>query len=323
MCVIIFVVDKKYFEAKVIFLYLCTIMTDMIPNKNKFPYQRRRLRKSYLSTIVSITLVLFVLGLMAALLLNVGYLSRYVKENIGFTVEIADGVSQADIVWLRKQLDVMPAVRETKLISQADAERELRAMLGQDFVSFLGYNPLSIYIEAKLRYSHANSDSLIYIDRRISRMQGVKSIVYQKSLVDVVNRNVNRISAILLLFSILLFVVSLTQINTTIRLSVYSKRFSIYTMKLVGATHAFITRPFLARSALHGVAAALLAFGMLSVLYFFVRKQIDAEILDVISVDFVGLLMACLLILGLLVATISTYFALNRSLSMNMDDLYY
>jgi cell division transport system permease protein len=295
----------------------------MTPTKNNFSQHRRRLRNSYLSTIVSITLVLFVMGLVAALLLNVGYLSRYVKENIGFSVEIADGTSDADIAWVRKQLDIMPAVRETKFISKADAERELRTMLGQDFVAFLGYNPLHVSIEAKLRYRYAHPDSLPRIEKRIAKMQGVKSVTYQKSLVDVVNRNVNRISAVLLLFGILLFVVSLTQINTTIRLSVYSKRFIIYTMKLVGATRSFITRPFLARSALHGVISALFAFGLLGGVYFVVRNQIDIDTLNIISIDFVGLLLLCLLALGLLVSIISTYFSLNRFLDMDMDDIHY
>ncbi|GHT68426.1 cell division protein FtsX [Bacteroidia bacterium] len=292
-------------------------------NFNSVPQHQRRLRNSYASTVVSITLVLFVLGLMSALLLNVRQLSRYVKENIGFMVEFADGTSDADIAYVRKQLDISPYVRETKFISKADAELELKAMLGQDFVAFLGHNPLPASIEAKLRYKYAQPDSLMRIERQISKMKSVKSVVYQKSLVDVVNKNVNRISAVLLLFGVLLFVVSLAQINTTIRLSLYSKRFLIYTMKLVGATRTFITRPFLARSALHGVLSALFAFVLLCGFYAIVRNQIDLEMLNIISPNFVGLLLFCLLSLGLLVSMISTFFALDRFLDMNIDDLYY
>jgi cell division transport system permease protein len=290
---------------------------------NSAPQYTRRLRNSYASTVVSVTLVLFVLGLMAALLLNVSRLSRYVKENMGFMVEFADATSDADIAWVRKQLDISPYVRETKLISKADAESELKEMLGQDFVAFLGYNPLPVSIEAKLRYRYAHPDSLLLIEQHISQMPSVKSVVYQKSLIALVNRNVNRISALLLLFGVLLFVVSLAQINTTIRLSVYSKRFLIYTMKLVGATRVFITRPFLARSALHGVLSALLAFLLLCGLFVVLRSQIDFEALNIVSVDFVALLFLCLIGLGLLVSMISTFFALDRFLDMNMDELYY
>ena len=171
----------------------------MTPPKNNFPQHRRRVRKSYLSSIVSITLVLFVMGLVAALLLNVGYLSRYVRENICLSVEIAEGASDADIAWVRKQLDIMPAVRETKLISKADAEREVREMLGQDFVAFLGYNPLHVTIEAKLRHRYAHPDSIPALEKRVSRMQNGRAVAYQKSLLDVVNRNVNNISVLLLL----------------------------------------------------------------------------------------------------------------------------
>jgi cell division transport system permease protein len=291
--------------------------------KYNYPQHKRQLRNSYLSSIVSITLVLFVMGLMAALLLNVGRLSYYVKENLGFSVEIAEGVTDADIAYIRKQLDLLPAVRETKLISKANAERELREALGQDFVAFLGYNPLPISIEAKLRYLYANPDSLKRVEKRILKMHGIKNVIYQKSLVEVVNHNVNRISALLLLFGILLFVVSLTQINTTIRLSVYSRRFIIYTMKLVGATRSFVTRPFLARSALHGVLSAVFAFGLLCGLYVIVRNQIDLDSLNIISIDFVGLLLLCMLSLGLLISLIATYFALHKFLDMEVDDLYY
>ncbi|GHT16460.1 cell division protein FtsX [Bacteroidia bacterium] len=293
------------------------------PQWNSTPQQSRRLRSSYASTIVSITLVLFILGLMATLLLNVSRLSRYVKENVGFSIEFADNVSDADVAWVRKQLDIAPFVRETRFISKDEAERELRYMLGADFVSFLGYNPLPVSIEAKLRYQYAHPDSLQYIEKRLAAMPQVKEVIYQKSLIELVSSNVNRISAILLLFSVLLFVVSLAQINNTIRLSIYSRRFIIYTMKLVGATRAFIIRPFLARSALHGVIAAFAAFLLLSGMFVLVRNQMDFGSVSLFSMDIVGLLMLCLLLLGLLVSMISTFFAVDKFLDLNADELHY
>jgi cell division transport system permease protein len=287
------------------------------------PYASRRLRNSYLSTIISISLVLFMLGLMAGLLLNANRLSRYVKENIGFSVVLNDNVTEADIAWVRKQLDVAPYVRETKFISKDEAERELRVMLGEDFVAFLGYNPLPVSIEAKLRYRYANNDSIRVIERELREFKQVKEVAYQKSLVNLVNENVNKISALLLLFSGLLFFVSLAQINNTIRLSIYSRRFIINTMKLVGATRSFIIKPFVGKSALHGVISAVIAFVLLCALFFLARSELGSEFAQLMDIEFAGLLFLCILALGILVSAFSTVFAVTRFLDMKTDDLYY
>ncbi|MGL4908634.1 MAG: cell division protein FtsX [Bacteroidales bacterium] len=283
----------------------------------------RRLRNSYLSTIISISLVLFLLGLMGVLLLNANRLSRYVKENIGFAVVLQDNASQADIAWVRKQLDVAPYVRETKFISKEEAAEELSEMLGEDFVAFLGYNPLPISIEAKLRYKYANNDSIEMIEHELREFQQIKEVSYQKSLVTLVNDNINKISAVLLLFSLLLFSVSLAQINNTIRLSTYARRFLIKTMKLVGATRGFIIRPFLAKSALHGVISALVAMTLLIGLFYLVRNEMGRDMIQLVNIEIIGILFLILLVLGVAVGTISTYFATNRYLDMQNDDLYY
>jgi cell division transport system permease protein len=283
----------------------------------------RRLRNSYLSSIVSMSLVLFMLGLMAALLLNANRLSRYVKENIGFSVVLNDNATEADIAWIRKQLDVAPYVRETKFISKDDAERELREMLGEDFVAFLGYNPLPVSIEAKLRYQYANNDSIRVIEQELQEFKQVKEVSYQKSLINLVNDNVNKISAILLLFSGLLFIVSLAQINNTMRLSMYSRRFLINTMKLVGATRGFIVRPFMAKSALHGVISAVIAFILLAGLFYLARNEMGAEFVQFVTVETAGILLLFILFLGVMVASLSTFFAVDRFIDMKTDELYY
>lgn len=287
------------------------------------PYTSRRLRNSYLSTVVSITLVLFMLGLMGLLLLNANRLSRYVQENIGFSVVLQDNATEADIAWVRKQLDVAPYVRETKFISKEDAARELREMLGEDFVAFLGYNPLPVSIEAKLRYRYANNDSIAVIERDLYEFKQVKEVAYQKSLIGMMNENINKISAILLLFSALLFFVSLAQINNTIRLSIYSRRFLINTMKLVGATRAFIVKPFVAKSALHGIISAMVALVLLCGLFYVARNQMGSEMMQLITPEVMGILFLCVLAVGIAVGVLSTYFAVNRFLDMKTDELYY
>jgi cell division transport system permease protein len=269
------------------------------------------------------SLVLLLLGVVGVLLLNANRLSRYVRENIGFSVVLQDNATEADIAWVRKQLDVSPYVRETKFISKEDAERELRAMLGEDFVAFLGYNPLPVSIEAKLRYRYANNDSMRVIEKKFKEFRQVKEIAYQKSLIGLVNDNINKISAMLLLFSGLLFFVSFAQINNTIRLSIYSRRFLINTMRLVGATRAFITRPFMLKSALHGVISAMVAMTLLLGLFYLVRNEVGREMVQMVTVEVVGVLFLCLLVVGVVVGVISTYFAVNKFLDMQADDLYY
>ncbi len=287
------------------------------------PYTSRRLRNSYVSTIVSITLVLFMLGLMGLLLLNANRLSRYVKENIGFSVVLQDNASEADIAWVRKQLDVAPYVRETKFISKDDAARELSEMLGEDFVSFLGYNPLPVSIEAKLRYDYANNDSIAVIESELREFKQVKEVSYQKSLIGMMNENINKISAILLLFSALLLFVSLAQINNTIRLSIYSRRFLINTMKLVGATRGFVIKPFVAKSALHGIISAIVALALLCGLFYAARNQLGTEMMHLITPEVMGILFLCILGVGIAVSALSTYLAVNRFLDMKTDELYY
>jgi cell division transport system permease protein len=269
------------------------------------------------------SLVLLLLGVMGVLLLNANRLSRYVRENIGFSVVLQENATEADIAWVRKQLDVSPYVRETKFISKEDAEHELREMLGEDFVDFLGYNPLPVSIEAKLRYRYANSDSIRVIEKDLKEFRQVKEVSYQKSLINVVNDNINKISAMLLLFSGLLFFVSFAQINNTIRLSIYSRRFLINTMKLVGATRAFITRPFMVKSALHGLISAIVAMLLLWGLFYLVRNEVRHEMVQLVTVEVIGILFLCLLIVGVIVGAVSTYLAVSKFLDMKTDDLYY
>jgi cell division transport system permease protein len=281
-----------------------------------------RLRSSYLSSVISNSLVLFMLGILLLLLFNAKRLSDFVKENIGFSVILHDDVREVEASFLRKTLDASPFVRITEYISKEEAARELKEELGEDFIGFLGYNPLSSSIEVRLRADYANPDSIRKIEDELMSHRPVKEVFYQKSLVALVNENVQRISAIIILFSALLFFIALVLINNTIRLSVYSKRFIINTMKLVGATWGFIRKPFLLKGVAHGLYASLLAVMLLcGVIYI-----VEGEFYEVVNFDQVELLAAIfglVIVTGILINLISTYLAVNKYLRLKVDDLYY
>ena len=180
----------------------------------------RQLRSSYLTTIISISLVLFVIGLVGLLILNAHKISRHVKENISVTVFLKNDVKEVDMIKLQKSLDASVFVKSTDFISKEQAAQELKDELGEDFVSFLGYNPLLPSIEVKLKAEYANADSIAKIEQRLVKYSQVKEVSYQKSLIEAVNQNIKKISLVLLVFCGLLFIISLSLINNTIRLSV-------------------------------------------------------------------------------------------------------
>jgi len=283
---------------------------------------KQRLRSSYFSSIISISLVLFMLGILGILILNAKRLSDYVKENLGFTVYLNDDVKEADANYLRKILDASPFVRSTDYITKDRAAKELKEELGEDFISFLGYNPLSAAIDVKLKAAYANQDSIAKIKTKLVTFRQVKEVNYQESLIDQVNKNVSKISLIILIFSGLMLFIALVLINNTIRLSVYSKRFIINTMKLVGATWGFIRQPFLLRSMLHGLYAGFIAILLLVALVYKMNTELS-DIIDVADSQSLAIIFGLVTLIGVLINFISTYFAVNKFLHVKSDDLYY
>jgi cell division transport system permease protein len=281
-----------------------------------------RLRSSYLSSIISNSLVLFMLGVLMLLVFNAKRLSDYVRENIGFSVILHDDVREVDASFLRKTLDASPYVRITQYISKEEAAKELQEELGEDFIGFLGYNPLSSSIEVRLKADYANPDSIRKIEDELMAYRPVKEVFYQKSLVNLVNDNVRKISAIILIFSGLLFFVAIVLINNTIRISVYSKRFIINTMKLVGATWGFIRKPFLLSGMLHGFYAAIVAVGLLCGVIYLVQKEFY-EIINFGQVDLLAAVFGLVILVGMLINFASTYLAVSKYLRLRVDDLYY
>ena len=292
----------------------------MVTGDNK--YAKRRLRSSYLSTVVSIALVLFMLGLLGTIVLYAKKLSDYVKENIELSIILNEKSKEADIVQFQKTLDAKGYIRSTEYITKEEAAERLTNELGEDFVSFLGYNPLLGSIDVRLVAAYANSDSLANIEKQLSANPLVQEVFYQKSLVDVINDNLKTISLIILGFSGLLFIIAIALINNTIRLSMYSRRFLIKSMQLVGATKGFIRRPFVWRGILNGFYGALIALILLSGVLYMAQREIP-ELFQLQDLRMVGTLFIGVIILGMFLSYISTQMAVRRYLRSKLDDLYY
>ncbi len=285
-------------------------------------YNRKRLNSSYITTIVSITLVLFMLGLLGLIILHAKKLSDYVKENIGFSIIMKENVKEAGIIKLQKILDATEYVKSTEYITKEEAAKEFEEELGEEFTSFLGYNPLLPTIEVRFKAEYANNDSLTIIKEKILENSNVKEVFYQESLVDVVNKNVRKIGIIILGFSTLLLIIAIALINNTIRLSVYSKRFLIRSMQLVGATHIFISKPFIWKGILHGIIGALIAIMLLSGIIYFSQRELP-ELINLQDIDLFLSLFGIVILLGVFISWMSNLLAVRKYIRLKTDSLYY
>jgi cell division transport system permease protein len=280
-----------------------------------------RVRGSYVSAVISISLVLFLLGAAGILLLNAHRLSVFFKENLSLLVILDEHANEADAAWVRKQLDAAPFVRQTKYISKEQAAEEMKQLLGADFMAAFNYNPLPVSIEAKLTAAYADADSVASIEKQLQAIPHIREVSYQRSLIDLINQNINTIGLVMLVFVTLLLFISMVLINNTIRLSIHARRFLINTMSLVGATRAFIRRPFLLRSLLQGVIAGIIAILLITGVVYVLQNEFG-ELLGFIDARMVGMLFAVILLLGMLISWVSTYFSVSRFLRINNDDLY-
>ena len=284
-------------------------------------HTKRKLRNSSASTVISISLVLFMLGIFGLMLINTQRLTNYVKENIGFTVMLNEDVKEVDVLQFQKTLDASEWVKSSQYVSREEAASILQQDLGEDFISFLGFNPLSSSIDINLHATHTTSGQMSSIERQLKEHALVKDIFFQKDLVDAINQNVHKISLLLLGFCALLFMIAIALINNTIRLSVYSKRFLIRSMKLVGATNGFIRKPFLYNGLTQGILAALTSILLLMVALFGVQKEMP-ELLVLQDLPTVGIIIGTMLIVGILMSLLATNMAVGKYLRMNENDLY-
>ena len=276
----------------------------------------------FITSSISTTLVLLLLGLVVFFVLGAHNLSVYVKENINFSILISDDMKESDILKLQKKLDKEPFVKETEYISKKQALREQTEAMGTDPQEFLGYNPFTASIEIKLHSDYANSDSIAKIEKKIKRNTNIQEVLYQKDLIDAVNDNIRNISLMLLGLAVILTFISFALINNTIRLTIYSKRFLIHTMKLVGASWSFIRRPFLRRNFWIGVLSAVIADAVLwGAAYWLVSYE--PELIRVIPPEVMLLVSVAVLVFGVLITWLCALLSINKYLRMKASTLYY
>ena len=282
----------------------------------------RRLRSAYFSAVISISLVLFLLGSSGILLINMHRLSVYLKENITLIIILDETTSEADAAWVCKQLDIAPYVRETKLISKEQAAEEMKTQLGADFMEVFDVNPLPIAVEAKLKAEYAVVDSVVKVEKNLFAIPHIREVSYQRWLIEKVNHNIQKIGLIMSVFIILMLFIALVLINNTIRLSVYARRFAINTMRLVGATRWFIIRPFLWRSLLQGVFSGVIAIMLLTGVLYVVQNEFG-EITGFIDDIQLLLLFLTIIVMGMFISFVSTFFAANKFVRVDADKLYF
>lgn len=276
----------------------------------------------FVTSCISTTLVLLLLGMVVFFVLAAHNLSVYVKENINFSIVISDDMKERDILRLQKSLNGEPFVKSTEYISKKQALEEQTEAMGTDPQEFLGYNPFSASIEVKLKSDYANADSIAKIEKQIRRNTDIQDVLYQKDLVDAVNDNIRKISLLLLGLAVILALISFALINNTIRLAVYSKRFLIHTMKLVGASWGFIRRPFLRRNFWIGVLSAALADGLLWATATWLVER-EPELVKVITPEVMLLVSVAVLVFGVLITWLCALLSVNKYLRMKAGALYH
>lgn len=285
--------------------------------KKRFTFIEARITST-----LSVSLVLFILGIMATLGMLANSLSVYVRENIGFTIVLKDDATEKDITKLQTKLEESQYVNSLLYISKEDALQEVIAELGENPEEIIGLNPMQASFEVKLKADYAHSDSLAIIDEELASVKCIDEIYYQKDLIQSVNHNIQRAGVILLALAIVLMIISYVLISNTIRLMAYSKRFIIYTMKLVGATPGFIRRPFIISNIVSGIIAAVIAIIMLTASISYIAGEFES-FYSLVDTKMLLTVYGIVLILGILLTAIASFFAVNRYIGMKRDDLYY
>ena len=283
---------------------------------------RRRLANAYLSSVISISLVLLLVGVAAMLLVNAKSVSDYFKENMQVTVMMKQDVSDEAAMTYQASLDKERFIKNTTFVSKEQGQRELADILGDDFLDVFETSPIPVSIDVTLKAEYVSADSLEVVRHEIAKSSIVDSVEYQSSLVDALNANLSKISAVLGIFIALLLFISFVLINNTVRLNVYARRFTIHTMKLVGATKSFIRAPFLVQAAFQGVFSAFLAIIALVVMMYFMRSEFQ-QLFEIFRLDLLLTVIGIVLASGLVICLTSTWFVVNKLVSLKKDELYY
>lgn len=287
-------------------------------------YTQRRLQSSSITTVISISLVLFMLGLLGMVVLSAKKISDHVKENIRISVYLNADSKETDVHALQQSLDASNYVRSTTYTSAKEAADHFQKELGEDFVNSIGYNPLPSSIDIFLKAAYANNDSIGWIKKELlSHKPLVESVEYTESHVNMINDNLGKISLVFLAFIGLLLFIAIALINNTIRLAIYSKRFLIRTMQLVGATQGFIRKPFLLSGMIQGIYGALISLVMLLGIFYLLQRNYPEDVKSLLDINLLGIMSGALVFLGILIGFICTWFAVRKYLRIRTSELYF
>lgn len=283
---------------------------------------RKRYVRAFLSSVVSISLVLLLVGIAAFLLVSERSVSDYLKENMQVSVMMKRDVGESAALRYKKVMDAEPFVRSSSYVSKEQGAKEMAQLLGDDFLAVFETAPIPVSINLTLKSEYVSPDSLEMVKAVLEKAPEVEEVVYQQSLVEALNSNLSKISLFLAVFIALLLFISFVLINNTVRLSVYSKRFTIHTMKMVGATRPFIRRPFMFQSAFQGIFAALIATIMIIIGLFLLKGQFE-QLFSVFTLSMLLAVIGIVVASGLVICVASTYFTVNKLVSLNKSELYY
>lgn len=283
---------------------------------------RRRIANAYLSSVISISLVLLLVGVSSLLLVNARSVTDYFKENLQLSVIMKQGVTDTQALEYKKTLDSCKFVHETEFVSKEQGEKEMSEMLGSDFLKVFEVSPVPVSISVKLKADYVSRDSLQVVASFIGASPLVDEVSCQTSLVEALNANLSKISAVIGVFIALMLFISFVLINNTMRLSVFDRRFSVHTMKLVGATKSFIRGPFLVRAAFLGLFSAVVALMLLVGVLFYVRSEFS-QLFTIFTLDKLLIVMLIVIASGLVICLLSTYMVVNKLVSLSKDELYY
>ena len=283
---------------------------------------KKSLRTSGVTVIISLSLVLFMLGALGLLIINANKLSTHFKENVGFQIYLKDTATAAQTDLLIQELNTSEFTKSVNLINKEQAAEKLKADLGEDFVAFLGSNPLLNSLEVKLNANYANTDTLVGIEKTLLQKPYIKEVVYQKAMINKLNKNTKAVAFFIVIFSGALLIVAIALINNTIRLSIYSQRFLIRTMYLVGATRSFISKPFIFKGFRQGVIAGVIAgimlAGFLVLSTRFIPDLLQLQDENVLLILFIGIILV-----GVIISAFSAFLAVLRYLHLKTSDLYF
>ena len=310
--------NKKNNHTKVLFIF--GFWKYMSSKEKNIIFQR--IIQAYLSSVISITLVLFLVGATAFLWVNAKKLIHYFKENTVLSIVLRDGISDEEALLVVKKIQSMPYVRGATFISKEQGTKEMAELLGDDFLAQFNFNPIPVSIEINLLAQYVTLEEINMVEKKILEISDVREVFCQKKVIDTVTKNMERIGLGLFIFIALLLFISVVLINNTVRLSVYARRFTIRTMRLVGATKGFIRRPFMIQALFQGLISSLLAV-LLLIGSFTLAQQELADIYQLLDYEFLLMLFGAIVLTGIAICLISTYLAINRIVKIDTGALYY